>query len=406
MPPHRHASHAVSVGHHQTARPDAASYFQRTSAASQQHQHQQDTAGDSESAASLSRSFSSSRVATKGETDRGSFYCSGDDPICCSLDEEEVSRRPRGSPSTAAEQQRLQLRPSPELGASAPSHLQTGVGLGVLGCSNPLAHNCAACKQKKLVDDVVEQKPPNHLASEDMVVPRCSLSSTLHTIVHVCDCMSPFELDRALAVENLRLERVRDAHAVVLMMAKRYGLDRVLEDADLVLIVYKYDEMMRMYTMMGAPVSYRRKQSYFHRVSSSLIPESPSARRRKTNCPSNEEVQFDPLIWQETSQDPAFAAPGHRELDERLRDAMRQQFSLHALGTLTSAHVPPADESWHLAVHEPNGLKIFFRRHASSTLLSFRVEGTVDACILNIISVLNEMDLYKEWIPYYSFPVK
>ncbi|KAL8429174.1 hypothetical protein Efla_006310 [Eimeria flavescens] len=301
------------------------------------------------------------------------------------------------------------MRRTPELGASAPLPAAAAAAgvfsvCGGRGCSNPLAHRCNACRQREM-EETFNKAIPGYLAAETHSPrgPCCSLSSAVHTIVHVCDCMPPFELDSALAVENLRLERVRDAHAVVLTLAQKYGVSRVLEDANLTLILYKYDEMSRMYAMMGAPVCYRRRHSYFRRVTSSLLLEGPGARKKRQQPAAEEEQQ---AHSQELPQDPALAAAGLGELDERLRNGMRQLFGMRSLGTLTNGHVPPADASWHLAVQDGNGLKIFFRRHASSTLISFRVEGTVDSSVLNIVSVLNEMDLYKEWIPYYSFPLK
>ncbi|KAL8438081.1 hypothetical protein ACSSS7_000446 [Eimeria intestinalis] len=280
-------------------------------------------------------------------------------------------------------------------------------------CSNPGAHRCIACREQEMEAEFYKVVP-GYLAAERSRKdgPCCSLSSATHTIVHVCDCMSPFELDRSLAIENLRLERVRDAHAVVLTMAQQYGVDRVLSDPDLTMIVYKFDEMAKMYAMMSAPVCYRRRLSYLRRVASSLAAETPGGRKKRHQVAAEEELQqhCEPPelqeVQQQQQQDPAEAMPALIDLDEKLRNGMRQLFGFRSLGTLSTTHVPPADASWHLAIQENNGLKIFFRRHASSTLISFRVEGFVDASILNIISVLNEMDLYRDWIPYYSFPLK
>lgn len=372
-----------------------------------------DPAEETEPAVSNSRSFSLSYTTQNGEGPRGSFCCSAGDASCAGNEELQPARMQMPGRDSAFQVPpplaAPGLRESPELGASAPTTAPKAGGPEPChrDCSNPLAHRCLACREKQMEDEF-HQHIPGYLAAENssMGLPCCALSSALHTIVHVCDCMTPFELDRALAIENLRLERVRDAHAVVLTIAKKHGLENVLRDPDLMLIIYKYDEMVRMYAMMGANILFRRRQSYFRRVTSSLLPDSPVGRRKRDHHSSaDEEAQFEPPAMQELHEDPALSS-GLGELNEKLRDAMRQRFSLRSLGTLTSTHVPAADASWHLAVQEPNGLKIFFRRHASSTLLSFRVEGTVDANILNIISVLNEMDLYKEWIPYYSFPVK
>ncbi|CDJ42956.1 hypothetical protein, conserved [Eimeria tenella] len=294
--------------------------------------------------------------------------------------------------------------PSPEA-AGKPSPLPAAAGASAASsrgeCSNPRAHECLSHRMSAMKTQF-GCFVPGFLAAEDreQQAPCCSLSSPLHTIVHVCECMSSYEVDRALAIENLRLERVRDAHAVVLTLAKKYGPEKILEDADLVLILYKYDEMDRMYSVMSGNVLYKRRCNYFRKVTSSLLPDLHSSHRKKDNA-----VQDGHLSIHDPHHDLGACTP-QRELDRCLREGMRRQFSLRSLGTLTNCQVPVEHESWSLAIEEQNRLKIYYRRHSSSTLLSFRVEGTVDACLLNIISVLNEMDLYKDWIPYYTFPLK
>lgn len=356
------------------------------------------------------RSISRFSALHNGERSRSGLCGPAGDPFCPADDEEQGAAAPPSGGSPAKTD--ASHTPSPVLPEAPEKREARAFGTeptegGLPRCSNPLVHRCLACRRKQMEAEF-HCSVPGYMAAElgSQGTPCCALSSAEHTIVHVCDCMSPFELDRALAIENLRLERVRDAHAVVLTIAQKYGVERVLEDPDLVIIIYKYDEMVRMYSVMGANITYRRRQSYFRRMTSSLLLEAPTARRKKDfNAADEEETHIEPLGQVDVHQDPAQCF-GLGELDERLRDAVRQKFGLRSLGTLTTAHVLPEDASWNLAVQESSGLKIFYRRHASSTLLSFRVEGTVHANILNIICVLNEMDLYKEWIPYYTFPLR
>lgn len=259
-------------------------------------------------------------------------------------------------------------------------------------CSNPCAHSCTECSEKRLGGNppLTVRNPESNGTYE---AHSCNLSTEEHTIVHVCDCMSPFEIDRSLAVENLRLERVRDAHAVVLTIAERYGVEKIRDDLDLLTIVYKYDEMMRMFDMMVASISFRRRQSFLRR------------NKRSSEITGETHDVSTILDTHDDIPDPACSSTELSDIDRQLRDMMRDYFSLHDDAT-PSAHVSPADESWQLATDDQSGLKIFVRRHAGTTLLHFRLEGIVTSSLINILSVLNEVDLYKEWIPYYTFPLK
>lgn len=54
-----------------------------------------------------------------------------------------------------------------------------------------------------------------------------------------------------------------------------------------------------------------------------------------------------------------------------------------------------------------DSLKIWYRHYVDNTyMLSFRLEGMVEASLLSVLSVLFEVDLFKMWIPHYGFPLK
>ncbi|XP_026191121.1 uncharacterized protein LOC34617391 [Cyclospora cayetanensis] len=289
-----------------------------------------------------------------------------------------------------------------QLGASMPSGATPETTARSSGsppeCSNPVVHKCLLGRQQEM-EKSYSCCIPGFLAGERIgnEGPCCGLSSSLHTVVHVCECMQPYELDRALAVENLRLERVRDAHMVVLGIAQQYGVERVLEDEDLLLRVTS--------SILQEASAIHKKKDTEH--------EKESHRQQQQNLQhphhhlhhSGDDELFTPPYSKELHAAPSMSL-GLESLEEKLSDGVQQQFGFRSLGTLTACDITAADDSWTLAVQEANELRIFFRRHCSSTMISFRVEGTVDANLLNIISVLHEMDLYKEWIPYYSFPVK
>ncbi|CDI81956.1 hypothetical protein, conserved, partial [Eimeria acervulina] len=284
-------------------------------------------------------------------------------------------------------------------------------GLGCK-CSNPKIHKCLE-KRRKEIEEEYKSYIPGLLAAEDQRrgSPCCELSSVTHTIVHVCSCMSTIDIDKALAFENLRLERIRDAYAVVLTLARVYGVEEVLKDKDLLesTAALKRRESnccSTVYYQEEEEEQQQQQQQHHHHLHSSAADISRA----------NSAV-FTPQIDSASSGVSASLS----EIEEELRAGMRRQFGFRSLGSLsqTPAAAPAAPAaaaaaagdgaaaaSWTLAAEEANGLKIFYRRHPNSTLLSFRIEGSVESNLLNIISVLNEMDLYKEWIPYYNFPLK
>eukprot|EP00921_Rhytidocystis_pertsovi_P008329 GHVQ01013642.1.p1 GENE.GHVQ01013642.1~~GHVQ01013642.1.p1 ORF type:complete len:383 (+),score=43.59 GHVQ01013642.1:1123-2271(+) len=64
---------------------------------------------------------------------------------------------------------------------------------------------------------------------------------------------------------------------------------------------------------------------------------------------------------------------------------------------MTSSHKQDAHDS----------LRIWYKKYQDNPeLLSFRMEGIVDGSLLSVLSVLNEIDLFKMWIPHYNFPLK
>ncbi|PFH31343.1 hypothetical protein BESB_027780 [Besnoitia besnoiti] len=61
---------------------------------------------------------------------------------------------------------------------------------------------------------------------------------------------------------------------------------------------------------------------------------------------------------------------------------------------------------WHCAVSDGT-MSVYVRNYEDNReLLTFRIEGESDAPLLSILSVLNEVDLFKLWVPYYSQPFK
>lgn len=62
---------------------------------------------------------------------------------------------------------------------------------------------------------------------------------------------------------------------------------------------------------------------------------------------------------------------------------------------------------WKEVVDDGSDLKISIRHYKDNPeKLSFRLEGVVAAPLISILSVLNEVDLFSSWVPYYTTPFK
>ncbi|POM85111.1 hypothetical protein CmeUKMEL1_15760 [Cryptosporidium meleagridis] len=49
---------------------------------------------------------------------------------------------------------------------------------------------------------------------------------------------------------------------------------------------------------------------------------------------------------------------------------------------------------------------LWYRSYENSSIIEVCFQGFIKTNILNILSVFYERDLYKDWIPYYTFPIK
>eukprot|EP01066_Platyproteum_vivax_P011954 Platyproteum_vivax@DN5425_c0_g1_i1.p1 len=62
-------------------------------------------------------------------------------------------------------------------------------------------------------------------------------------------------------------------------------------------------------------------------------------------------------------------------------------------------------DSW-VAHHDEPELKVFYRPVSETASVAFLIDGVVTAPLKHILAVLNEIDLYNNWIPFYSTPVR
>eukprot|EP00922_Rhytidocystis_sp_ex-Travisia-forbesii_P020108 GHVS01029645.1.p1 GENE.GHVS01029645.1~~GHVS01029645.1.p1 ORF type:complete len:821 (+),score=130.40 GHVS01029645.1:89-2551(+) len=98
---------------------------------------------------------------------------------------------------------------------------------------------------------------------------------------------------------------------------------------------------------------------------------------------------------------------------------------MEGMGRQQGLCAPEDDAQWVFIVRDDPSVMIRFRQKAVSAqeamgmggepttaggpkedLIWLHLEGVVEASALAVVSVLHELDLYRKWIPYFSFPIK
>eukprot|EP00922_Rhytidocystis_sp_ex-Travisia-forbesii_P020107 GHVS01029644.1.p1 GENE.GHVS01029644.1~~GHVS01029644.1.p1 ORF type:complete len:826 (+),score=144.60 GHVS01029644.1:197-2674(+) len=99
---------------------------------------------------------------------------------------------------------------------------------------------------------------------------------------------------------------------------------------------------------------------------------------------------------------------------------------MEGTGRLQGLCAPDEDAQWTFIVRDDPSVMIRFKQKAVSAheamgggdgqtltaagpkedLIWLHLEGVVEASALAVVSVLHELDLYRKWIPYFSFPIK
>lgn len=86
--------------------------------------------------------------------------------------------------------------------------------------------------------------------------------------------------------------------------------------------------------------------------------------------------------------------------DPELKDVQRRIDSIERFLALLE------DKNWATHIDDGENVKIKYKPRENSNMYDFLMEGTINAPLLNIISVINEIDLFTTWIPRYTIPFK
>ncbi|EEA04730.1 uncharacterized protein CMU_037950 [Cryptosporidium muris RN66] len=75
------------------------------------------------------------------------------------------------------------------------------------------------------------------------------------------------------------------------------------------------------------------------------------------------------------------------------------------IGNCNSLIVNEGNNIWRHVISD-NSLNLWYCLHNDSTIIELCFQGDIETDILNVLTVLYERDLYKEWIPYFKYPIK
>ncbi|PFH33227.1 hypothetical protein BESB_084260 [Besnoitia besnoiti] len=129
--------------------------------------------------------------------------------------------------------------------------------------------------------------------------------------------------------------------------------------------------------------------------------DDAAVRRRSTVDSGNSQLAGGVAYWSASGDEDAWGTEEQR-IEYELQKRMDTLFRRSTMGSTVALEATP----WILAVDDSPSLNIWSRKYRNSTLLSFRIEGVVESSLVSVVSVLNEQDMYKDWVPYYTFPIR
>eukprot|EP00918_Siedleckia_nematoides_P023284 GHVU01050221.1.p1 GENE.GHVU01050221.1~~GHVU01050221.1.p1 ORF type:complete len:303 (-),score=33.57 GHVU01050221.1:815-1723(-) len=224
--------------------------------------------------------------------------------------------------------------------------------------------------------------------------------SSCHATKVVCACMNGFVMDKTMAMEFQTLERNIDAYEIVQTMREVHGDSLIDSDYELMEIEYRYSQVMELYGMLSevgtAKAAHRNSWFRRHSTSKPVVARKGSMRSDiKAVLEKARARQHARRRLEERTKKSGVKSPHHEPLTMKA--------SLHSQPSELQASEPL---EWHTAVAEGEKCQIWYRQYADSPLITFRMEGEVDASVLSVLSVLAEIDLFTTWIPYFKFPLK
>lgn len=207
------------------------------------------------------------------------------------------------------------------------------------------------------------------------------LLGTTHTVRGICACMDPFQIDKAFVLELQGRELGFDAYDACRTMMKTYGKEKVLSDVDLNNVVCLAVFARHVYDTIEAC------QSASH--STYLFTSGEAEARFEADESDTEEEHGKRNFVKRIS--------GYGKIKGKRSERKRSGNSIP--GT------PSSEPQW-MSVVDEDRCRVWFKAIPNSPIISFRLDGTIDASLLDFLAIASEVDMTCKWIPYFKFPMK
>lgn len=210
------------------------------------------------------------------------------------------------------------------------------------------------------------------------------VASEIHTTRGFCLCMSPYDIDKQVCLELLARELAVDSFFCLLPMVDRYGVDKILRDPELTVVLVRYDFLSLFYNVIN-----KDKFDDANQLGRPL-PWLPLLDAKHHSFVGNSKLPRIEDVISLTSWN-------------RLCDFVQKRVRLHYLrdyanwfGNYTLVKV--------LAI--PDFLFAGFKTCSEEPSKAIiRIDCYLDASLEAVMSVMSETDMTKDWVPYFRFPM-
>ncbi|KAF7458883.1 putative START-2 domain protein [Cryptosporidium felis] len=215
------------------------------------------------------------------------------------------------------------------------------------------------------------------------------------------------------ALNLYRDERVWESHVIIQELIKRYGFSRVYNLEPLISEVQRraghiryFIDTLKELNFDEIEISsdfYDKKYGEFSEFQVwNSASESDLEFFSGSDSNIESELSFKSVNEGNQNVNDSYKGSEHKEeyFDQDgnlLKDVQLEE----CLGLITNTK----PREWEY-INKKDPFDLWYRSYENSTIVEICFQGFIETNILHVLSVFYERDLYKEWIPHYSFPIK
>lgn len=196
-----------------------------------------------------------------------------------------------------------------------------------------------------------------------------------------------FEGGCKVAMKYHSIEQINEAFAVVQDLKQKYGNESVENHLDLLEIEHRF-HMANIVVSIVGEVDHLDDETSITRSESFKLTQNDvkNHKQKRKNWVMSDEAKR----WAFTSVTTQIT---HIPMKSHLIE-------------MPSCLDTEGPTKWCQPVNDGKECRVWHRRHKNRRVLTFRVDGDINANLLDVVSVLYEIDLYKDWVPYIQTPLR